>query len=267
MSSDDIRFLGLDFEGDGRSSFELVPHLARMDGRLYGGAAVAVSVAAMEAETDGFARWTTVQFVGLSEMGERITCQTDVLASGRRTSQVRVTGSVGDRVVFDAIGATSSREAKGLHVQFADPPAVPPPDECPEFRLTVPKALRRAQGLEERASFKVPIEFRQASPAHDGKRIALWARVAGHVATPPMLGFLADFVPMGVARASGRAGGGVSLDNTIRFGPATEDEWVLVGLDPHFAYGGYGHGIAHLWAADGTLVATASQTASMVFFD
>jgi acyl-CoA thioesterase len=82
-----------------------------------------------------------------------------------------------------------------------------------------------------------------------------------------MLGFLADFVPMGVARAAGRAGAGTSLDNTIRFGPPTDSEWVLVGLDPHLAHGGYGHGTAHLWAPDGTLVATASQTASMVFFD
>ena len=163
MSADDVRFLGLEFEADGRSSFELVPHLARLDGRLYGGAAVAVSVAAMEAETDGVARWTTVQFVGLSAMGERITCQTDVLASGRRTAQVRVTGTVDGRVVFDAIGATASRGATGLHAQFVDAPVVPPPDECPEFRITVPKALRRAQGLDERASFKLPIEFRQAS--------------------------------------------------------------------------------------------------------
>ena len=188
----------------------------------------------------------------------------EMLRDGRSFSTRRIVARQHGRPIFTMTASFQVPEEGWEHQDTM--PSVPPPDECPAFQLTVPKQLRRAQGLEERASFKLPIEFRQATPA-DGKHIALWARVAGHVATPPMLGFVADFVPMGVARASGRAGGGVSLDNTIRFGPATEDEWVLVGLDPHFAYGGYGHGIAHLWAADGTLVATASQTASMVFFD
>jgi len=265
MSDDDVRFLGLEFEGGGRSSFELVPELARLDGRLYGGAAVAVSVVAMESETDKVARWTTVQFVGLSELGERITCQTDVLAEGRRTAQVRVTGSIGDRVIFDAVGATAARDATGLHAQFIDKPDVPGPEDCPPFRIAIPKPLR--MGRPGGGSFGLPIEFRDATGGRDDNRLLLWARVPGHVATPAMLGFVADFVPMGVARAVGRAGGGVSLDNTMRFGPPNNGEWVLVGLNPHLAHAGYGHGTAHLWDVDGTLVATASQTASLLFFE
>ena len=258
-------------EGGGRSSFELVPNVVRMDGHLYGGAAVAVSVVAMEAATDKAARWTTVQFVGLAKLGERITCQTDVLAEGRRTAQVRVTGSVDGRVIFDAVGAAGRRDAAGLSAQFVEAPDVPAPEDCPPFRIILPEQIRRSGRVGDRG-FSLPIEFREPPPtvptdAAD-RPFILWARVAGHQATPAMLGFLADFVPMGVARAAGRmAGGGVSLDNTIRFGPTTEDEWVLVRLDPHFAHGGYGHGTAHLWTADGTLVATASQTASMMFFD
>jgi acyl-CoA thioesterase len=31
--------------------------------------------------------------------------------------------------------------------------------------------------------------------------------------------------------------------------------------------GGYGHGVAHVWSRDGHLLATASQTASMIVFD
>ncbi|MBA2282311.1 MAG: thioesterase family protein, partial [Acidimicrobiia bacterium] len=97
--------------------------------------------------------------------------------------------------------------------------------------------------------------------------MALWACVRDRVATPALLGFLADMVPVSVARAGGRAGAGTSLDNTLRFGPRATTSWVLVDLDPHLAHDGYGHGTVALWAPDGTLLATGSQTAAMLLFD
>ena len=42
---------------------------------------------------------------------------------------------------------------------------------------------------------------------------------------------------------------------------------VLVDLRPHLAIGDYGHGAAHIWSETGNLLATASQTASMLHFD
>ena len=263
----DLGFLGLELHGRGVSTFELTPPLARIDGRLYGGTAVAVSVAAMEAETGKAARWITVQFVGTATIGEVIECDTEVLATGRRVSQVRVTGRVGDRVVFSGVGASAEAKPGGFAGQFEAMPEVPPADECPPFDFL--RRLRRPEG--ETDGFTRVMEFRwalQPEPpgAFDG-RLALWARVLDHAATPALLGYVADFVPMSVARAGGRMGAGTSLDNTIRFGPRLTPEWVLVELDPHLATDGYGHGTVHLWAPDGTLLATGSQTASMLFFD
>ena len=53
--------------------------------------------------------------------------------------------------------------------------------------------------------------------------MALWARLTGdlassvsmaaRVATPAVLGFLADLIPLAVSRACGVAGAGTSLDN------------------------------------------------------
>lgn len=244
----------------------LTPTLARIDGRLYGGSAVAVSVAAMEAETGAEARWMTVQFVGTATLGERIECDTEVLATGRRVRQVRVTGRVEDRVVFSGVGAAADAKPGGYAGQFEAMPDVPAPEDSPPFDF-----LRRFHGHRSTEGFECITEFRWAlqpqPPESMGGRVALWARVIDHEATPALLGFVADFVPMSVARAGGRLGAGTSLDNTIRFGPRVTPEWVLVDLDPHLATDGYGHGTVHLWSPDGVLLATGSQTASMLFFD
>lgn len=263
----DRDFLGLALEGDGRSSFELTPGLARFDGRLYGGSAVAIAVAAAEAETGRAALWSTVQFVAFAELGAHLSCRTEVLASGRRVSQVRVTATEGERVVFVALGACADQRPDGFAGQFEVMPAYAPPDECPPFhpRSEAPAAFQhRTDGYQRVTDFRQAVRTGPKSP---GGRMALWACVRDHVATPAMLGFLADMVPVSIARAGGRAGAGTSLDNTLRFGPRGEATWVLVDLDPHLAAGGYGHGTVHLWAPDGTLLATGSQTASMLLFD
>ena len=60
---------------------------------------------------------------------------------------------------------------------------------------------------------------------------------------------------------------GTSLDNSIRVGEFVDTEWVLLDLRPHLAAGDYGHGTVHVWSEDRRLLATASQTASMMRFD
>ena len=104
-----------------------------------------------------------------------------------------------------------------------------------------------------------------ASGAMPGRM--LWARMRATSTSRPTLGFVADLVPSSVVRTAGRAGGGRSLDNTLRFGPAPTTDWVLVDLDPQFASAGYVHGAARLWGEDGTLLGVASQTAVALLFD
>jgi len=53
----------------------------------------------------------------------------------------------------------------------------------------------------------------------------------------------------------------------VRIGHPTSSEWVLLQLDPHLARGGYGTGTGHVWAPDGTYLATASQTAALLVLD
>ncbi|MDQ1400531.1 MAG: hypothetical protein QOE07_2368, partial [Acidimicrobiaceae bacterium] len=53
---------------------------------------------------------------------------------------------------------------------------------------------------------------------------------------------------------------GNSLDNTIRVVQLVASEWIL--CDIHFlaVANGFGHGRAHLWSEDGTLLGIASQS-------
>jgi len=275
----DIEFLGLATTGvPGRWTFEVVERLVRLDGRLYGGAAIAVSVATAEALTGGTALWMTTQFVSTVEQGAVLEVHTELLAGGRRTSQVRVTGTAADgSVVFASVGATGRHRPGGLTGTFERRPSVTPP--AASTRWTSPlSGLVRSGALDHSAiegftrGFAGVLEIAEPEvlehPEPGPGRFCLWARRRDREPlSATTIAYLADVVPLGVARGLGVLAGGTSLDNTIRFGPAVPTGWVLLDVRPHLAVGGYGHGLAHVWSPGGELLATASQTASMVVFD
>jgi acyl-CoA thioesterase len=285
--SSDIDFFGLvPAEEPGRFAFEVTEPLARLDGYLYGGTAIAVSIATSQLLTERSPLWMTTQFVSTVDIGTEMGVEVEVLADGRRTKQVRVTGTApsGD-VVFASLGATGTHRPDGLTGAFETCPTVAPPDEAVRWDSPLTGLMRMAgmdtSDLDDRLGdaatmarrgFATVIDMREPEilehPEPGPGRLCLWVhRRDGGVVTPALVAYLADFVPMGVAHALGVVAGGTSLDNTIRFGPFVESEWMLLDLRPHLAVGGYGHGIAHVWSDDGHLVATASQTASMVQFD
>ena len=67
------------------------------------------------------------------------------------------------------------------------------------------------------------------------------------------LAILGDFVPMGVGMSLGIEGGGTSLDNTLRVVRLVPTEWVLLDIRIHGVDRGFGHGLVHMFAEDGTL--------------
>ena len=214
----------------------------------------------MEAETGRDALWATVQFVGSADVGERLDCTLEVLASGRRTSQLRMTATVGERIVLAAVGATGDARRGPLTVQFGSMPDVPSPDDTPEWHpnmsIPIPRQVESWLSITELRGVAMP-----------GQDRAMWARMRDLPQTRATLGFLADMVPSRVVSAAGRTGAGTSLDNAMRYGPRPETEWILVDFDPYLASGGYAHGGARLWSEDGTLVGIASQTATLLLFD
>jgi acyl-CoA thioesterase len=275
----DVEYLDLHPVGpSGQHVFTVVERLARLDGRLYGGTALAASVVGAELRSARPVVWMTTQFVSTVELGDRVHVDTEILAAGRRTHQVRVTATDDEgKVIFASLGATGAPRPDGLTGTFECRPRVTPPGEG-EIWAGPFTGMLRAAGLADiegpiaTKGFGVAIEMRSPEvlehPDPGPGRLCVWMRRQDRrPITPALTAFLADVVPMGVADGLGVVAGGTSLDNTIRFGPAVETEWVLMDLRPHLALGGYGHGVVHVWAEDGTLVATASQSASMIEFD
>lgn len=277
----DLDLLGLVANGDpGRYRFVVEPHLSRPDARLYGGTAIAVSVAAAEAVTGRQALWMTTQFVATIAEGQPVDVHTEVLAPGRRTNQVRVTGTGPDgATVFASLGATGAPRDDGLDGAFEQMPVAGAPEEAPTWKSPF-SALAEASGTDVdatvgkmslNAGMGQLIELRTATieshPDPGPGRVAIWARRRDGVAiTPTMAAFIADMIPLAVAHAFGVVAGGTSLDNTMRYGRFEPTEWVLLDLRAHGAVGSYGHGLAHLWSPDGVWLGTASQTASMRSF-
>lgn len=274
----DSDFLGLTSTSPGSYRFTVDPHLARLDGRLYGGTAIAVSIATAELVSERPAVWMTTQFVSTAPAHAEISVHAEVLASGRRTSQLRVTGSDSDgEVMFASLGATGHRRPDGLSGTFEHPPEVDPPAES-AVRGGPFSAMLRNAGVE--VDFELPrdvgfnqlVEFREpelhSHPDPGPGRLCMWTRRRdGEPLTPAIVAFIADMVPLSVAHGCGVVGGGISLDNTIRIGTAAPSEWVLVDLRAHFVEGNYGHGVAHIWNESGELLATASQSAAMFRID
>lgn len=271
----DLDWLGLERRRPGHWTFEVTPGLSRFDGKFYGGTGIAVVTAAMEAETGRRALWASVQFASSADLHNQVDCEVEVLAEGRRTSQVRLTGSVDGRVLFAAIGSTGQPKQASLTAQFGQMPAVPGPEDCPPWQ---PRAVLDSVGegaltgrvdrsvvesWDSRPGWLSICDIRSADEA--GSR--MWMRMLDRPLSRAAMGFLADVVPSGVVRAAGRTGAGTSLDNSIRFGPDPDGEWTLVDVDPLLISDGYVHGAARLWSPGGTLFGVASQTASLLLFD
>ena len=89
---------------------------------------------------------------------------------------------------------------------------------------------------------------------------ALWVKMTDLEMSPAALAVLGDYVPFGIAQALGRWTRANSLDNTLRIVDVVSTEWVLLDIRVHGVRDGFGHGLVHLWAEDGTLLGTASQS-------
>jgi acyl-CoA thioesterase len=273
----DADFLGLTpLDGPGRFHFRVVNHLSRLDGHLYGGTAIAVSIAAAEIVSERPAVWMTTQFVATAPPGAEVVVHAEVLAPGRRTNQVRVTGTSPDGdVMFASLGATG-HPRPGLEGVYENPPVVDPPDAAPPWGGPLAGRAELA-GIEPQpfpvdVGFSASIEFREPAlhehPDPGPGRSCLWVRRRDRrPVTPALVAFMADMVPLSISHAAGVVAGGISLDNTIRIGSFVDTEWALLDLRPHLAAGDYGHGAAHVWSESGHLLATAGQSASMFRFD
>jgi acyl-CoA thioesterase len=204
--------------------------------------------------------WATAQYLSYANPPSIMDIDVTIAVAGRQVTQARVVGHVGDREILTVNAALGERplEAEG---QWVEPPEVPAPEDCGPRIPRFPDTDSILNRIDTRLASALPMDQLPASAGMPGGRCALWARIPDVLEmSAATLAILGDYVPFGIGQALGAMAGGNSLDNTLRIGRLVPTEWVLLDVRIHAVRNGFGHGDVHLWAQDGTLLATASQS-------
>jgi acyl-CoA thioesterase len=228
-------------------------------GALFGGCALGASIEVLERVTNRPLVWATAQYLEFVRPPAVVELEVNEVVRGHASSQARVLARVDGNEIFTVVAAIGKRTVpwEGEWAVRPDVPSAadsPPRPMLARFRGTIAERLgmRLAHGRD--------VEHLDGVPTADG-RSALWVRLPfGPEATPAALAIVADYVPFGVGQALGRPISGNSIDNTFRMVRPGTTEWVLADVRVQAVAGGFGHGVVHLWAEDGTLLATASQS-------
>ncbi len=229
---------------------------------LFGGAGLAACLSAVETATGRPAVWAAAQYLSYARPGTQLDLDVAVPVSGKYTSQARVTARADMQEILTVNVALGQRPGSP-EAQWPVMPAVPPPLDCPAMDYNWVRNDDDFNGSfhQRVAHGRFGVARGDGGPSPDG--IArLWVSPKDDTVAIDrvILAAIADFLPSGVGNALGTNAGGNSLDNTIRFGRIVPTRWVLADIRIHMASGGFVHGRVHLFAEDGTLMATASQS-------
>ena len=227
---------------------------------MFGGVGLAAAVAALERTCERPVIWATAQYLSYARPGTVVDLDVWTPAAGRNTTQARVIGHVGDKEIFTVNAALGSRPSEISH-QWATMPTVPAAEDCE------PRIHWRGDEAGLHGQLDTRLVKGQWGFGHTGGEISpdgqmlMWIRPRLDLPIDaPMLAIIADHVPSGIGAALGMSAGGNSLDNTIRICRIVPTQWVLCDILINAIHGGFGHGRMHLFAEDGTLMATASQS-------
>ncbi len=253
-------FLGLvPRDGDPlRWRLDVTPGISSQGNFLFGGCGLGAGIEAMERATGRPCVWASAQYLSYAMVGSTVDLEVVPAVTGHQMTQARCVGRVGDQEIFTVNAALGERtfSARGV---WAQAPDVPRPDASPP-RQAIP---RITDTIMSRVEVRVASgrQFHELDGTPGNGRTALWCRMPELLeVSAAALAVLGDFVPSGIGQALGAFAGGNSLDNTLRVVRVVPTDWILVDLRIQAVDRGFGHGLAHLWAEDGSLLATASQS-------
>lgn len=219
---------------------------------MFGGVGMASALAAMERTCDRPVIWATAQYLSYARPPSVVDLDVWVPAAGKYNSQARVTGHVDDKEIFTVNAALGSRPSE-LSRQWLAMPDAPRPEDC--------GASEHWRGDDEGLHSRIEVRVvKDAAPEADGRSLRWMRPKEGFAIDAPMLAIMADHIPSGVGAALGANAGGNSLDNTIRIRRIVPTEWVLCDTRIHGLHGGFAHGSMYMFAQDGELMASASQS-------
>jgi acyl-CoA thioesterase II len=256
---DALRFFGLArTEGTGAWQLPVVPELCSGRGTLFGGCGLGAAIEALERTTGRPLVWASAQYLSYARPPSVVDIDITEVVRGHHSSQARAVASVDGEEIFTVNAALGARDFP-LSGSWAVRPDVPPPHASPPREMLPRHRGTIMDRLEMRLAAGRPLHDLPGPPG-DG-RAALWVHLPRLEMSAGALAIVGDFVPFGVGQALGARAGGNSLDNTLRVVRRHSTEWILADVRVHAVAGGFGHGLVHLWAEDGTLLGTASQSA------
>jgi acyl-CoA thioesterase II len=230
-------------------------------GTFFGGAALGAAIEVLERLTGRPLVWATAQYLAFARPPDVVELEATEVTRGHQSSQARVLARVDGREIFTVLAALGRREL-AWSGSWAVRPDVASVAASPARELPAHQRGTIGERLGMRMANARFFEELDGTPG-DG-RTALWVRLPGIPATASALAVVADYVPFGISQALGRRTSSNSLDNTLRMVRPLDlhpTEWVLADVRVQAVADGFGHGVVHLWAEDGTLLATASQSA------
>jgi len=257
---DSRSFLGISRIGDG-SKFEMPVDLRISTSGyfLFGGAGLGACISALETVSQRNLVWATAQYLSFAKTNELVTIDVTLVVNGPQITQGRAVARVDDREILTVNASLGDRQFDAAG-QFAKAPLAPLPENIPmrEHRRDLAGTIH--DSLQQRVVKGRTIEQLDGSLS-DGN-VVMWAHIPALIedVDATALGILGDFVPMAVGQALGIGAGGNSLDNTIRIVKLVPTKWVLLDIYIDAVARGFGHGRVNMFAQDGTLMATASQS-------
>lgn len=261
------QFLGLEpSHNPHRWHLPVTPGLSTGGGFLFGGCGLGAAIAALEGTTGRPLVWATAQYLSYAQPPSVVDIDVRIAVSGRQSTQARAVGHVADREIFTVNAALGSRSLD-IDATYVTPLDVPRPEDCDPRPLRIPGEESIMSRLELRLAHAKAWEDLKGNPA-EGGRSALWARIPDLLEpSAATLAILGDYVPFGIGQALGAFAGGNSLDNTVRVRRIVPTEWILLDIQVDGIANGFGHGTVHLYAQDGTLMASASQSTIVRFWE
>jgi acyl-CoA thioesterase len=263
---DSRTFLGLEQSHNPyRWWMDVRPELCTIGKFLFGGCGLGAAISAIEGTSGRQCVWATGQYLSYAAPGEVMDIDVTVAVEGHQITQARAVGHVGNREILTVNAALGDRPGMPSG-QWETMPDVPPPDRCAARPHRLPVDGTINERLEQRLVKGRELDELDGAPG-DGQT-TMWARIPDVIegVDAAALAVLGDFVPMGVGQALGVRGGGNSLDNTLRVVQLVPTEWVLLDIRVHGVDRGFGHGLVQMFAEDGTLMATASQSCIVRFW-
>jgi acyl-CoA thioesterase II len=260
-------FLGLEpSHNPFRWTLPIADRVCTWGGFLFGGCGLAAAISALEGTSGRQAIWATGQYLSYAKPGEVMDIDVTIAVEGHQITQARAVGHVGNREILTVNAALGDRPGMPAG-QFEPMPAVGRPDD---YRPRVHVAPDRGPSINDHLEQRI-VKGRDPDDrdgTHGDGQVVVWARIPNLIqgVDTTALAILGDFVPMGVGEALGVKGGGNSLDNTLRVLRLVPSEWVLLDIRVHGVERGFGHGLVHMFAEDGTLMATASQSCIVRFW-